>query len=68
MGCELFEVVCEELSANVDSKHASMNEIGRDGVRLPFHGIPNDRSRNERDDVREAEARVYDQHAFWGWR
>ena len=29
-------------------------------MRLPFYSVPNDRPRNEGDDVREAEARVYD--------
>ena len=38
----------------------SRMKCGRDATRLPFHSVPNDRSRNERDDVREAEARVYD--------
>jgi len=36
-------VVREELPANIDSKHVSMNEIGRDGIRVhlftAFHTI-----------------------------
>ena len=50
------------------STRAVKNEISRDETSLPFHSVPHDRAGNEGDDVGEAEAAVYDQHAFRGRR
>lgn len=62
IGNDLFEVVREEFSANIDSKRAFKNEISRDrgGMGSPLHSVPHDRSRNEGNDVGKAEAGVYD--------
>ena len=62
-------MVRDQLPADIDSKHVleAGNDIGRLDI-SPLYGIPNNRSRDEGYNMREAETRVYDQHAIWGRR
>ena len=41
---DVFKVVREELSADIDSEHAFKGGFSRDGLCLPFHSVPHDRS------------------------